>query len=110
MMTLGQKLNPRRFTAMSGKMAAIVGCILGDEAPFTTQPAIAELVITSDGALLARHAGDVGANEFIGSADDLERNITQLEIAAGLTPDEVDQFDALIRTRVIDWRTPEKES
>jgi hypothetical protein len=26
---LAQKLHPRRFTAMSGKMAAIVGCVLG---------------------------------------------------------------------------------
>jgi hypothetical protein len=103
-MALGQKLDPRRFTAMSPKMAAIVACILDDQATFRTQPVIVELCITSDGGLLARHAGDIGFNDFIGSADDLERNLTQLEIAAELTPDEIDQFDALVRTRVSDWR------
>ena len=40
--TLVAKLNPARFTAMSGKMAAIVGYILGVK--FTT-PSLSELVV-----------------------------------------------------------------
>jgi len=50
---------------MSGRMAAIVGYILGER---WTDPPIAELTVTSDGYLLARLVGDVGANEFIGEA------------------------------------------
>jgi len=34
-MTLGEKLHPDRFSAMSGKMAAIVGYVLGES---WTQP------------------------------------------------------------------------
>ena len=47
---LVEKLNPARYPYMSGKMAAIVGCILGES---FTEPEIAELVVTSDGYLLA---------------------------------------------------------
>jgi hypothetical protein len=43
------KLRPDRFSAMSGKMAAIVGYILNE--PFS-DPAISELVVTSDGFVL----------------------------------------------------------
>ena len=48
---LAAKLHPDRYTAMSGKMAAIVAYILGDR---WTEPAISELVVTSDGFVLAQ--------------------------------------------------------
>jgi len=64
MPTWKEKLHPKRFDGMSGKMAAIVGYIL-DEA--LTNPAINELVVTSDGFVLAQHDGDVGDNDFMGS-------------------------------------------
>ena len=83
--TLAQKLHPGRFPGMSPKMAAIVGCILGR--PFT-QPSISELVITSDGCVLARHKGDIGYNDFIGARSDLERNWNRLLDVAGLTNGE----------------------
>lgn len=63
--SLQDKLRPGRFTAMSHKMAAIVGCILSEE---WTRPRLAELVQTSDGFVLGRIAGDCGCNEFIGVA------------------------------------------
>ena len=44
---LAAKLRPDRFTAMSGKMAAIVGYIVGER---FSDPAISELVVTSDGS------------------------------------------------------------
>ena len=62
------KLRPDRFTAMSGKMAAIVGCILGER---FSEPTISELVVTADGIVLAQTEGDVGANEIIGTEVDL---------------------------------------
>jgi hypothetical protein len=83
--TLAQKLHPRRFPGMSSKMAAIVGCILDRQ---FTQPGFAELVITSDGCVLARHDGDIGYNDFIGSRSDLERNWNRLLAVAILTADE----------------------
>ena len=54
MPTLADKLHPNRFPGMSGRMAAIVGYILGEE---WSRPRIAELVVTSDGWLLARTWG-----------------------------------------------------
>jgi len=51
------KLRPDRFTAMSGRMAAIVGYILGER---FADPAISELVVTSDGFVLAQAEGEVG--------------------------------------------------
>ena len=76
------KLRPDRFTAMSGKMAAIVGYILDER---FSEPAISELVVTSDGFVLAQAEGEVGANEMLGSEVDLNRNLLELIAAAGLT-------------------------
>ena len=66
------KLRPDRFTAMSGKMAAIVGYILVER---FSEPAISELVVTSDGFVLAQTEGEVGANEMLGTEVDLNRNL-----------------------------------
>jgi hypothetical protein len=44
--TIADKLHPDRFSAMSGKMAAIVAYILGES---WTEPEIAALSVTSDG-------------------------------------------------------------
>jgi hypothetical protein len=83
--TLAQKLHPVRFPAMSSKMAAIVGCILERQ---YTQPSIAELVITSDGCVLARHDDDIGYNDLVVARSDLERNWKRLLDVAGLTKTE----------------------
>ncbi len=96
--SLSSKLHPSRFTAMSGKMAAIVGCILGES---WTRPPIRNLTITSDGGLLANDG-----NEFIGSADDLDRNLARLIRVAGLTPAEKATFARLRQARIEDWRRP----
>lgn len=86
-----EKLRPDRFTAMSGKMAAIVGYILEER---FSDPAISELVVTSDGFVMAQSEGEVGANDLIGEEADLNRNLLTLIEAAGLTEDEVRQFGA----------------
>ena len=82
---LVKKLHPARFSGMSGKMAAIVGCILGQK---FTNPAIEEMVITSDGVVLGRAENDCGCNEWIGSESDLRCNWDNLLNAAGLTDAE----------------------
>ena len=96
---LERKLDPRRFTAMSGKMAAIVGFILNTER-WVTEPAIGGLLVTSDGGVLARHAGDIGFNDFMGSAADLDDNLRRLVRAAELTPAEQRLFRQLSKQRI----------
>ena len=95
------KLRPERFTAMSGKMAAIVGYILEER---FSDPAISELVVTSDGFVLAQPEGEVGANEMIGSEADLNRNLLDLIEAAGLTDEQVAEFGRRQRDRIKRYR------
>ena len=92
--TLATKLQPERFSAMSGKMAAIVGYILGES---WTEPEIAALSVTSDGFVLTDA-------EFFGEAADLDRNLLNLLVAAEVTPAERADFERLYRARVDDWR------
>ena len=95
--TLKAKLDPARLSGMSGKMAALVGAVLGEE--FTT-PAIAELNVTSDNCVLARHEGDNGANEFIGSYADFEGNFRRLVNIAELSDEETAEFKRLYALHV----------
>lgn len=98
MTMLAQKLHPDRFTAMSPKMAAIVGYILGEA---WTEPTIEDLNITSDEFVVAlTSVGD----DIIGSASDLERNLFNLIKAAELTDKESQEFLRLCRGKVTDWR------
>ena len=92
--TLTSKLQPDRFSEMSGKMAAIVAYILGES---WTDPEIAALSVTSDGFVLTDA-------EFFGEAADLDRNLLNLLVAAEVTPDERADFERLYRERVDDWR------
>lgn len=82
---------------MSGKMAAIVGYILDEQ---FSEPAITELVVTSDGFVLAQTEGQVGANDMIGEEADLNRNLLTLIGAAGLSEDEIHEFGRLQRERI----------
>jgi hypothetical protein len=92
-----EKLRPDRFTEMSGKMAAIVGYILDEQ---FSDPAISELVVTSDGYVLAQTKGEVGANDMIGEEADLNRNLLTLIEAAGLSDEEIREFGRLQRERI----------
>lgn len=94
---LAAKLRPERFSEMSGRMAAIVGFILDE--PFS-DPAIAEMIVTADGFVLAQRQGDTGTNEMIGSEVDLNRNLLDLVAAAGLTDEEMREFGRLQRKRI----------
>jgi len=68
-------LNPARFPGMSNKMMAIVGYII--EGKFT-YPVIEEMVVTSDGILMARVSGDVGCNDMLGTVSEFKRNWDKL--------------------------------
>lgn len=94
---LVQKLNPKRFPRMSELMAAVVGFVLDTR---FSQPSIAEIVVTSDGFLLARAEDEVGANHFIGSHADLTRNWLALIAVAGLTTSEWIEATALFAAKI----------
>jgi hypothetical protein len=98
-MELAKKLHPSRFTAMSGKMAAIVAHIVGER---WTCPAIVELVVTSDGNLLACHEGDCGCNDYLGTVDNLKANWARLLEVADLTPEERQEADRLFQRVLAD--------
>ena len=93
-MTLAEKLNPNRFSNMSGKMAAIVGAIIGNK---FTEPEMHGLAISSDGYVTSMET-------FIGTAIDLEDNIERLLEAAELSEEERNEFARLFYVNVNDWR------
>jgi hypothetical protein len=93
---LNRKLNPSRFPRMSGLMAAIIGHIL--DVNFVS-PVIGQIVITSDGFVLARAERQAGAN-FIGSYADLLRNWFGLLAAAELTRAERIEAESLFAKKI----------
>jgi hypothetical protein len=94
---LARKLRPNRFPRMSSVMAAIVGFVIGTR---FTEPAISEIVVSSDGFVLARADGESGANHFIGTYSDLLRNWLGLIGVAGLTTRELIEAQALFAAEV----------
>ena len=104
--TLAEKLDPRRFTAMSGKLAALLAYILGTDR-WTTTPKIVEVSIDSGGNIVVGHAPGTGGSTgdwFGGTAEELDRNLRRLFRVAGLTPAERRMFSRLRKQRVTDWR------
>ena len=96
-MSLAKKLHPSCFTAMSGKMAAIVAHIISQH---WTDPAIAEICITSDGFVLGRHSDDCGMNEMLGKRSVFEDNWGRLLDAAKLSRKERQQAQALYKLKI----------
>ena len=97
-MSLAERLHPSNFTAMSPKMAAIVGYILDQE---WTIPAIEDIAITTDGHAIA------GVHGYIGTATEMKRNIADLLDAASLTADERGEWKKRYGMRVADWQDDE---
>jgi hypothetical protein len=84
---------------MSGKMAAIVAYVL--DIPAVSDPAIDDMTVTSDGAVLAQNEGDVGFNAFIGHVSDLRRNWSRLlEVTTDLTAKERAAVNRLFRQKI----------
>lgn len=83
--TLVLKLHPSQYPNMSTKMMAIVGYILDE---VFTNPVISEMLITSDGHVLAWHGDEIGHDHHMGHVDDLQGNWRRLLDVAGLTEAE----------------------
>lgn len=99
-MTLADKLGPNRIKT-SGKFTAILGFILDEE---WTDPAITDLVCTSDGMLLAATTDDPLCDDIVGDIEHLVRNLEGVADVAGLTAHEKKTLLSLARTRITDWR------
>jgi hypothetical protein len=87
-------LHPSRFPGMSIKMRAIVGFMIG--AKYTT-PAIEQMIVTSDGILMARVTGDIGYNDILGNVNEFKQNWDRLihYPNLGLTSDEIEYLEEL---------------
>jgi hypothetical protein len=76
-----------RAVQVSDQFMAILACLVGEK-DWTT-PALAELLATPDGMLLCRCEGEPEFRGFLGSVDDLLRNIHGLAPVAELDGDEL---------------------
>lgn len=66
---------------MSAKLAAVLGAMLGQT---WTEPALVEVLITSDCFLLGRHEGEPSSKEFLGSESWLKENLAKLLDTPGI--------------------------
>ncbi|WP_295390871.1 hypothetical protein [uncultured Thiodictyon sp.] len=97
MTTLHDRLAPSRFPNMSLQLAAILGFVL--ERQYTT-PALAELVVTPDGHVLARPEGEPGPLAHIVAEANLRANLRRLGMAAGLDDAEWKEYAGLVSRRL----------
>ena len=95
---VARKLSPDRVL-VSGKFTALLGFLLDEQ---WTDPQITALTITSEGGMLDTSSGF--ANEFIGSVDDLDRNIDGVAKVAGLTESQTLWLHRQVRYKSSDWR------
>ena len=94
---LAEKLHPSRFPRMSRVMAAIVGFIV--EKDFT-EPAIAEIIVSSTGVVMVRTDGELSSNHIIGAYADLLQNWVALLTVAGLSTQEWIEAQGLFAVKV----------
>jgi hypothetical protein len=98
------RIDPHRFN-FSPKLVAIVGAIIGHDYGVKDGRGgtLTSLSITSDGYVNCGSTASDGGGAFIGSADDLERNLAAWK--AELTDEDRTEFDRIWKARVTDYRT-----
>ena len=92
-----EKLHPKRFPKMSGRMAAVVAFLIDQQ---VTRPTIIEIVVTSDRFVLAGLDDEVGANHLIGTYADLVRNWRALLAVARLNKQEHIAAETIFASKV----------
>jgi hypothetical protein len=75
-----------RQVQISDHFQAILGCLLDED---WTTPRLIEMVITPDGHLLSRCAGESSFKAFLGASEDLIKNIHGVVPVAELDGDEI---------------------
>lgn len=81
----------------SAQGVAIIAWLCGLHA---TEPAIAEIIGTSDGWLMTRHDGEIEA-EFLGPRDGFYAQIRLVCTNCGLTEAQADRVEGIARGKVI---------
>jgi hypothetical protein len=100
------RINPTNL-GYSPKMTAIVGAIIGFDYGVRDRKGglLSELSITSDGYVMASSTASDGGGAFIGSANDLNRNLADYQfVLAGESDEDAEQFAKLYAQNVKDWR------
>jgi hypothetical protein len=91
-----EKLHPLKVKGYSNKMYFIISRIM--DTTWVTHPdAWGPLTVTSDGFV---QCGSL----FIGTADELQNNLSKYTADAGLTIEEQDRFDIVCKENIADWR------
>jgi hypothetical protein len=88
-------------------MTAIVGAIIGHDYGVRDSRGglLTGLSITSDGFVTAYSTASDGGGAFLGTADDLVRNLADYRFTlAGENDEDAEEFDRLYKLNVHDWR------
>lgn len=81
--------------AVSPKFKAILGALVGEA---WTTPRLSAICELEDGGFLGMEEGDIGYNQFLGSASDLYRNLKGIGEVAELTAEEAKWLRAQVKT------------
>ena len=107
MLEFAERINPRNL-GFSPRMAAIVGAVIGHDYGVRDRKGgqITSLSITSDGYVVAHSTASDGGGAFLGSADDLDRNLEQFTMALhdAASDEDAEEFERLVKANVRDWR------
>ena len=103
-----ERVNPRNL-GFSPKMVALVGAILGHDYGVRDRKGglLSGLSITSDGYVMASSTASDGGGAFIGSAEDLERNLEQyiMVLHDDVSDEDAEEFERRYKANVTDWRS-----
>jgi len=90
-----ERFSPDRLN-VSGKLYAILGCLLGGQR--WTEPWYAEIAVTSDGHIIG--ALPDGHSEYLAVVSDLEENLRGVVDAVGLTASERLRLAGIIESNI----------
>jgi len=106
-MEFAERINPTNL-GFSLRMAAIVGAIISHDYGVRDSRGgrLTSLSITSDGYVTAHSTASDGGGAFIGSADDLGRNLEQFVMVLhnDVSDEDAEEFERLYAANVKDWR------
>ena len=107
-MEFAERINPRNL-GFSPKLVAIVGAIIGHDYGVRDGRGgrLTGLSITPDGYVTASSTASSGGGAFIGSADDLDRNLEQFVMVLhdDVSDEDAEEFERVYKQNVRDWRS-----
>ena len=108
LLSFAERINPRNL-GFSPKLVAIVGAIIGHDYGVRDRKGgqLTSLSITSDGYVTCGSTASDGGGAFIGSADDLDRNLEQfiMVLHNDVSDEDAEEFERVYKANVKDWRS-----